>query len=45
MSIKKELFQEGLKNRREVLGETYVNQTLQRGSSEYIFPAQQLVTE
>lgn len=41
----KELFEQGLKNRREVVGEQYVNQALKNGSSEFAYPGQQLVTE
>ncbi|KAF9698078.1 hypothetical protein EKO04_003943 [Ascochyta lentis] len=41
----KALFETGLKNRREVVGEAYVNRALQNGSSEFAYPGQQLVTE
>lgn len=41
----KDLFEQGLKNRREVVGEQYVDQALKNGSSEFAFPGQQLVTE
>ncbi len=41
----KDLFEQGLKNRREVVGETYVAAALKNGSSEFAFPNQQLVTE
>ncbi|WPG98891.1 Hypothetical protein R9X50_00169100 [Acrodontium crateriforme] len=39
------LFEQGLKNRREVVGDEYVNKALENGSSEFAFPGQQLVTE
>lgn len=41
----KQLFEAGLKNRREVVGEAYVDRALKNGSSEFAFPGQQLVTE
>lgn len=41
----KKLFDAGLKNRREVLGEAYVERALQNGSSEFAFAGQQLITE
>ncbi len=40
-----ELFEKGLKNRREVVGNTYVDAALANGSSEFAYPGQQLVTE
>ena len=40
-----ELFEQGLKNRREVVGDEYVDRALQNGSSEFAYPGQQLVTE
>jgi 4-carboxymuconolactone decarboxylase len=40
-----QLFQQGLKNRREVVGDTYVDAALKNGSSEFAYPGQQLVTE
>lgn len=40
-----ELFSKGLQNRREVVGDTYVNNALKNGSSEFAYPNQQLVTE
>ncbi|KAM0713410.1 hypothetical protein Q7P37_010372 [Cladosporium fusiforme] len=44
-SFHNELFRMGLKNRREVVGNTYVDAALRNGSSEFSFPGQQLVTE
>ena len=43
--LHKELFEVGLKNRREVVGNVYVNKALENGSSEFAFPGQELVTE
>lgn len=43
--LHKELFEMGLKNRREVVGDVYVNKALENGSSEFAFPGQELVTE
>jgi len=43
--LHKELFEIGLKNRREVVGDVYVNKALENGSSEFAFAGQQLVTE
>lgn len=40
-----DLFERGLRNRREVVGDAYVNAALQNGSSEFAYPGQQLVTE
>lgn len=45
MSASKDLFQQGLKNRREVVGDSYVDRALQNGSGEFGFAGQQLVTE
>lgn len=45
MSTGKELFQQGLKNRREVVGDAYVDRAIQNGSGEFAFAGQQLVTE
>ncbi|OQE02167.1 hypothetical protein PENVUL_c040G05538 [Penicillium vulpinum] len=45
MSASKDLFQQGLKNRREVVGDEYVNRSLQNGSSAFAFAGQQLTTE
>lgn len=43
--LHRELFEVGLKNRREVVGDVYVNKALENGSSEFAFPGQELVTE
>jgi hypothetical protein len=43
--LHKELFEKSLKNRREVVGDAYVNKALENGSSEFAFPRQELVTE
>jgi len=40
-----DLFQKGLKIRREVVGDEYVERALANGSSEFAQPMQQLVTE
>lgn len=40
-----DLFAAGLKNRREVVGNAYVDAALRNGSSEFAYPGQQLVTE
>ncbi|KAF5686662.1 4-carboxymuconolactone decarboxylase [Fusarium globosum] len=40
-----ELFKTGLRNRREVVGNAYVDAALSNGSSEFAYPGQQLVTE
>ncbi|TPX12339.1 uncharacterized protein E0L32_006986 [Thyridium curvatum] len=45
MSASKELFEQGLKNRREVVGDVYVDRALNNGSSEFAFAGQQLTTE
>ncbi|KAL2837700.1 CMD-domain-containing protein [Aspergillus pseudoustus] len=45
MSASQDLFQQGLKNRREVVGDAYVDAALKNGSSEFAYPGQQLVTE
>lgn len=39
------LFQIGLRNRREVVGNAYVDTAFQNGSSEFAYPGQQLVAE
>ncbi|OGE53848.1 hypothetical protein PENARI_c007G02977 [Penicillium arizonense] len=39
------LFEEGLKVRREVVGNSYVDRSLSNGSSDFAKPGQQLVTE
>jgi 4-carboxymuconolactone decarboxylase len=40
-----EMFKLGLKNRREVVGNEYVDKALENGSSEFSYAGQQLVTE
>lgn len=45
MSTSKELFDRGIKNRREVVGDTYVDRSINNGSTEFSFAGQQLVTE
>ncbi|XHG03772.1 hypothetical protein AWENTII_007062 [Aspergillus wentii] len=44
-NLHREMFDLGLQNRREVVGDAYVNAALQNGSSEFAYPGQQLVTE
>jgi 4-carboxymuconolactone decarboxylase len=44
-SAHKILFEEGLKIRYEVAGKTYVDKSLQNGSSDFARPMQELVTE
>ncbi|PWY88314.1 CMD-domain-containing protein [Aspergillus heteromorphus CBS 117.55] len=39
------LFDEGMKVRREVLGDAYVDRALANGSSEFARPGQELITE
>lgn len=43
--LHKQLFEEGLKVRRAVVGEDYVNKALENGSTEFSRPGQELVTE
>ncbi|WYZ45122.1 hypothetical protein EsH8_VIII_000438 [Colletotrichum jinshuiense] len=43
--LRSELFEAGLRNRREVVGEAYVETALHNGSSEFAYPQQQLITE
>ncbi|KAJ5513157.1 4-carboxymuconolactone decarboxylase [Penicillium fimorum] len=43
--LHKQIFEEGLKVRREVVGDTYVNRALENGSTEFSRPGQELVTE
>jgi len=43
--LHKKLFEEGLKVRREVVGESYVSRALANGSTEFSRPGQELVTE
>lgn len=40
-----QMFDLGIQNRREVVGNTYVNAALNNGKSEFAYPGQQLVTE
>ncbi|EXL40129.1 4-carboxymuconolactone decarboxylase [Fusarium oxysporum f. sp. radicis-lycopersici 26381] len=40
-----DMFQLGLQNRREVVGNAYVDAALNNGKSEFSYPGQQLVTE
>jgi 4-carboxymuconolactone decarboxylase len=40
-----DMFELGLQNRREVVGNAYVDAALRNGSSEFAYPGQQLVTE
>ncbi|KAK3388039.1 4-carboxymuconolactone decarboxylase [Podospora didyma] len=44
-SLHETLFQEGLKMRRSVVGDAYVDRALANGSTEFSLPGQQLVTE
>ena len=44
-NLHKALFEQGLKNRKEVVGEVYVNKALENGSTEFAYPGQELVTE
>lgn len=41
----KTLFEEGIKVRREVAGDAYVDRSLQRHSSEFSKPLQEIITE
>lgn len=43
--LHQQLFEEGLKVRREVVGDSYVNKALETGSSEFSRPGQELITE
>ncbi|KAK7417701.1 hypothetical protein QQX98_004357 [Neonectria punicea] len=40
-----DMFELGLQNRREVVGNAYVDAAVRNGSSEFAYPGQQLVTE
>lgn len=40
-----DMFNLGLQNRREVVGNEYVANALKNGSSEFAYPGQELVTE
>ncbi|KAJ3944500.1 uncharacterized protein N0V96_006034 [Colletotrichum fioriniae] len=44
-NLRAELFETGLKNRREVVGEGYVETAMRNGSSEFAFAQQELITE
>lgn len=44
-ALHKRLFEEGLKVRRSVVGDAYVNRALANGSTEFSRPGQELVTE
>ncbi|KAK1640842.1 carboxymuconolactone decarboxylase [Colletotrichum phormii] len=43
--LRAELFEAGLKNRREVAGEPYVETAMRNGSSEFAYAQQELITE
>ena len=43
--LHKQLFEEGLKVRRSVVGDEYVNKALENGSTEFSRPGQEMVTE
>lgn len=43
--LHEQLFAEGLKVRREVVGDAYVDRALANGSSDFARPGQELVTE
>ncbi|RJE27656.1 4-carboxymuconolactone decarboxylase [Aspergillus sclerotialis] len=40
-----DMFNLGLQTRREVVGDSYVDNALRNGSSEFAYPGQQLITE
>ncbi|EEU45318.1 uncharacterized protein NECHADRAFT_80894 [Fusarium vanettenii 77-13-4] len=44
-ALHKELFEQGLKMRRSVVGDVYVDRALANGSTEFSKPGQELVTE
>lgn len=44
-SLEKKLFDAGLKNRREVVGDTFVDAALKTGATEFSRPGQEIVTE
>lgn len=44
-TLHQSLFDEGLKVRRAVVGDTYVDRSLANGSSDFARPGQELVTE
>ncbi|EFQ30675.1 carboxymuconolactone decarboxylase [Colletotrichum graminicola] len=43
--LRAELFEAGLQNRREVVGEAYVETAMRNGSSEFAYSQQELITE
>lgn len=44
-TLHKDLFEAGIKTRREVVGDAYVDKAIQGGSSDFAKPMQELVTE
>ena len=44
-TLHKQLFNEGLKVRRAVVGESYMSKALENGSTEFSRPTQELITE
>ncbi|KAI5250699.1 hypothetical protein E4T42_04809 [Aureobasidium subglaciale] len=44
-TLHKQLFEEGLKVRRAVVGDAYIDRALENGSTEFSRPGQELVTE
>lgn len=44
-NLERALFEVGIKNRREVVGDTFVDAALKNGSTEFSRPGQELVTE
>ena len=44
-AVHSKLFEAGLKTRREVVGDAYVDKALEAGSSDFAKPMQELVTE
>ncbi|GKT47362.1 4-carboxymuconolactone decarboxylase [Colletotrichum spaethianum] len=43
--LRAELFEAGLQNRREVVGEAYVETAMRNGSSEFAYAQQELITD
>ena len=43
--LHKQLFEEGLKTRRSVIGDAYVDRALENGSTEFSRPGQEFITE
>jgi len=43
--FEKELFEKGIRNRREVVGDTFVDATLKNEPTKFSQPGQELVTE